>query len=793
MPKHHAKKPREIVPFPEGFDPKPTVFKGGIKRMVAIFNTLRGQNKGGYGSGVVQQVGTGEHRWGKPGSSEVTSCSPFTATVLGMLFDPSGATDGDSFQPMYDDGQTPLPSAFYALHNSFYLGDKRRAAVFRERHWKFASGSTGSCLFFNLGYEIQAKDLRRGDMVGIDWSNGGGHATFVWDVHLDANGEVDAFCFVSSNGSIHKAKEGKGRTYTGAGITIGGCGGKHYLSGSRGSLKPALDPLFTDRPEHIRDAAWYMVPHRREAELDRSTFKDPGIGKHRVPDGRAGFHVRSLKAVRLWGIAPPDRAAEKTGEAAAFDLAKQLAYEDPPPSYATGQGKAPEIHIEKAPVTVQKGDVEKIKKASPKPAKQHAERPTAHQEFVEDALRRLFDAGWIDKDPGDAKNVNDAKTKDAIKDFQTKFDAKPIDGDPGPITRKAMRKALRDLADGKPGPKDPPKPTTHLDHVTWLFNRVDVGGETYVALHGDDVDKIERLTVTLKDRKGGHEAKVHWRVSVDDGIVTLPIEFPKEFGVGAEVLATFDGKAKDGAKISYAHDVPVYVGLLEPDHHRIDDEWPWDERKWTQKMRDIVADLRATKVPSGPFERFEITQYGVKEKIEPGDVEVRSDDGEVYGTVSKHSLMLADIEGTMRLNGRILNITHSGNVYEPREVIVDGKKVTKKKPVRDKFNPDKSRWHDVTEKAPWGSGSKLPLIPFRVLAINAKLNKHLYKKKVYIKQLDGLTMVNGEKHNGICIVGDCGGMRKEHFDFFVGREDHHIHVPSVSHGGATICEIKILD
>ena len=183
----------------------------------------------------------------------------------------------------------------------------------------------------------------------------------------------------------------------------------------------------------------------------------------------------------------------------------------------------------------------------------------------------------------------------------------------------------------------------------------------------------------------------------------------------------------------------------------------------------------------------------MKEKLDPGDVEVKSPDGEVFGTVSEHSLMLADIEGTMRLHGRILNISHSGNVYEPREVIVDGKKVTKKKPVRSKFDPDKSRWHDVTKKAPWGSGSKLPLIPFRVLAINAKLNKQLYKRKVYIKQLDGLTMVNGDKHNGICIVGDCGGMRKTHFDFFVGREDHHITIPSVSHGGATICEIKILD
>ena len=41
------------------------------------------------------------------------------------------------------------------------------------------------------------------------------------------------------------------------------------------------------------------------------------------------------------------------------------------------------------------------------------------------------------------------------------------------------------------------------------------------------------------------------------------------------------------------------------------------------------------------------------------------------------SLLLADIEGTMRLNGRILNIAKSGNVYEEKQVEVAGKIVKK--------------------------------------------------------------------------------------------------------------------
>ncbi|TMQ14398.1 MAG: hypothetical protein E6J91_15475 [Deltaproteobacteria bacterium] len=210
-------------------------------------------------------------------------------------------------------------------------------------------------------------------------------------------------------------------------------------------------------------------------------------------------------------------------------------------------------------------------------------------------------------------------------------------------------------------------------------------------------------------------------------------------------------------------------------------------------MRDIAAELRATSPPAGPFERFEITQYGVKEKLEPGDVEVRSAAGEVFGKVTRRSLMLADIEGTMRLGGRILNITSHGNVYEPRDVIVDGKKVVKQKPVAEKFDPAKSLWTDVTVKAPWGSGSKMPLVPFRRLAINPYLNPDLHYRRVYIKQLDGMQLPTGERHNGVCIAGDTGGMRKTHCDLFVGREDRHITIPSVGQGGATMCEVQIME
>jgi hypothetical protein len=87
----------------------------------------------------------------------------------------------------------------------------------------------------------------------------------------------------------------------------------------------------------------------------------------------------------------------------------------------------------------------------------------------------------------------------------------------------------------------------------------------------------------------------------------------------------------------------------------------------------------------------------------------------------------------------------------------------------------------------------MPLIPFRTLAISLRVNSSMFYKKVYIKQLDGMSVPGtNERHNGICVVGDVGAMRKKHFDLFVGREDHHIRVPSVGTDDATMCEIQLL-
>jgi len=115
----------------------------------------------------------------------------------------------------------------------------------------------------------------------------------------------------------------------------------------------------------------------------------------------------------------------------------------------------------------------------------------------------------------------------------------------------------------------------------------------------------------------------------------------------------------------------------------------------------------------------------------------------------------------MRLAGRMLSIVGSGNDHDEMvTTVISGVAVKRPAPSFDRFEPAFSRWVDVTERAPWGVGARLPLIPFRVLAHNARTETPLYLKTVYIEQLDGVRLPTGEVHNGMCVIGDCGSMAR---------------------------------
>lgn len=567
--------------------PEPTVFQGGVERMIKIFNDLREENTGAYGSGVCGGISG----WGIKGRS-ITSCSPFTATVIGILFDPNG-TVGGACNPTYNNGADDLPKTFYAMHNGNFHGKLPKGV-------KGVNSSAESLLYYNLAYEIQPKDLRRGDMVGIDWSGGGGHAVFVWDVHLDDKQFTDAFCFVSSNGKIQmiydpadpagpkkhlsrdidpKTKKNKARKVLekncyGVGISIGGVGtqGKDYFNNIANikkvpahKRKDVITPkktIFVDRPEHIKDAGWHAIPGKSKGSIDLTTWKecDP---KH--PPTIAYSRLARIRCVRFWGFPPPEnRDGESEREIKDFLLAKEKAKYPMPPSYATGTGAAAKPTLEAEKPATAKGDVEKVKNAAPKLAEQpkKPEKFTAQQLWVEDALGAFFDHDWLETDPGDRKNPNDAESKKAIKEFQEKWKLSPADGVARPEHRKVMEKAFEDLLKGDEPPhkKPPPAQKTKLERVVWLRNRVESGEPLYFALHGI-VTQINRLNITFTCRKSKKTATIPCDVDLDaNNILEQPIGIPKTFENGSELLASFSGTAKDGVTVKFDSKVPVYVG-----------------------------------------------------------------------------------------------------------------------------------------------------------------------------------------------------------------------------------------
>jgi peptidoglycan hydrolase-like protein with peptidoglycan-binding domain len=781
--------------IPDKFAPQPTLPTGGLDRMMKIWESCRDVNDGGYGQCCVQSISG----WFKAGTAKTTSCSPFTGTVIGMMFDPTGGEDSaKTYQPKCDNGTRALPVDFYSMHNGFYFAlDKERkgsAAVAQARRdqferngwdWRHCDDSAISTVFFNLGYQIDPRDMRRGDLVSIDWANGHGHATFCWDVHLDDSGAVDCFQFLSANGGRNASG------YFGAGVSVSTPKETVFFTHESGRYKKKFD-LFVDNDKYIDQAWWYCLPKVSLRDVKLETFRDPTPPQKHVNDASfGGFSISSLRVVRFWGFPPPD-SPHGTLLGNKADLARQRAKWPMPKSYATGHGTPPTGKIEKVSVIKQpKSHPDPIKATPPAPAQQTNAQVVSHQHFVESALAELHTAGWIDKSPGDATVISDAATKAAVEDFQVKFKVSPIDGIAGPVTRAALKHALVDLHAAKPNPNKPDR-APRLDVFYWLSNRVDVGGTNRLAVHGVHLDLVQMFEITLTEQASRRSVTLPVPLLVVNGAAVQSVPIPPAFGIGSILTASVKGKGSRGI-VEKASQVPLYVGPLVK---TAAGDWPWDESLWTPKMRAIVAELRKTPKGTGNYHRREITQYGVKEKILPGDTPVLDKNGRELGRCALKSLYSADIEGTMRLNGHILNIVKSGNVYDQIALRdIGGTIVKKPKPSLERFDATRSRWVDVSSYAPWGMGARMPLIPFRVLAHNPTSETPLYGRVVYIKQLDGLVMSTGEIHNGMCIVGDCGGMAPAgaQFDFFCGREDRHIAIPTLARSqGGSVCEVEIL-
>lgn len=453
-------KPKKPPPPPK---PKPPYAKteiSGPEKIFKIIEDLRTLDSDGYnpynpgflakikGYGMAQRKGT--------------VCSPFTGNVIGCALDPNYDSKDpakDEYEPMFNGGKDAFPFAdFYKQHN-----EKARIS--------------GSLTDFNVGEVIDKKKMRKGDVLGIDWTFGGGHAVFCWDVHLDANGDVDCFQYVGANGHLAgqqfdhddaglekaKAKVKAGTDHSdvlgGYGVTIAGCAGKTWLDGDpatykseekeieidvpdgvdpvtkkkktkkvpkykvvavsctkEGTLKKAKDKIFVDGDEEIsKKGTWHTIPGVKKKSIDEKFAKGRTISES----------VGSLQVGRMFYSGKP---SEPTAQ-------KPVAPTPPAPTPKNAG------HTE-APAQVVKGDDLKTnpkakEKVKPVPAKQESDKTLYWQHFVEHALQVFFAAKWIDKDPGKSEDINDPKTQAALKAYQTLFDLDP-DGKVGPQTVGSM-------------------------------------------------------------------------------------------------------------------------------------------------------------------------------------------------------------------------------------------------------------------------------------------------------------------------------------------------------------------
>ena len=567
----------------------PTDLPGGWPRIIEIAEEMRTRNSDGYLpaiGGILANIKNHQALLCKG-----TTCSPFTATVIGVAFDPKYPRkdlDGDAYVPLCNGGKDAMKYPdFYHEHNT--VNDNAANAV----------------AAWGLGTVIDAEDLRRGDLVEINWNNDHGHAVFCWDVHLDERGKVDCIQILGSHGA-HAGDTG---------VSIWGCSGKPWLEGGNpaksrgtGNYKKLKDKIFADEDEIVKQGWWLVLPGVKASSVRLDTFRV----RPRLPlldsGNKAGIWAKKIRAARFHYKEPePKPYSMKDGAAAAG------------PAALPG-------HMDARVITIKGNDIKKDPmapaKVQPKPAKQDEKKPLNWQHDVERAMQDFFKAGWIKSDPGSSDDINDSKSQAAIKEFQTLFKLL-VDGIVGRQTKAAIAKQLPachrqaqaqellgKLFRGKKLGSDPGGPDGTNNSKTqaavkdfqkanglaqtgvpdadtlaklqaavaehapsaakhglepkllvlyWLGNGVVPGGSATLRLHSLDLKTGFELQVLLRDLVGGKDldAKVKLVVSGEQSQVSIPM--PKEFVHGTLVMATVKGTIEGGTKLEMFTPAPLFV------------------------------------------------------------------------------------------------------------------------------------------------------------------------------------------------------------------------------------------
>jgi peptidoglycan hydrolase-like protein with peptidoglycan-binding domain len=405
-----------------------------IERVIWSWEKLREYNSAGYrtssgGGPWVAQVNWKEQpaklsKSGGPSAGKGTACSPFTCNAIGLIF---AAENEPPFNPKHSNGDPISQVLWWAgngnLHKWGAKYQKSMGVILKNAANGGDDGWPRAAIFFNLAYAIDPTEMRKGDLVKIEWmpktdpatgkKTYGGHAVYCWDVHLDNQGKVDAFQYISANGAMSNGGNG-------AGISVGGVFG--YYSKNKFLERVKMDPpewkvlkkpLFVDDDEYVSQGAW--VTWRKDVEsinLQDGRMRAKPRQKHPVA-------CQAVAAARFHGVIPPE-------------------------PYAMGGNPAPrppEV-VNVAPAQVNKADLEKdpaqVQKKNEKPAKQADDAATGGQEALERRLKDLYELGVIDKDPGQPDAVNDPATQAAVKEFQEKHQL-PADGNASAATKKKVQ------------------------------------------------------------------------------------------------------------------------------------------------------------------------------------------------------------------------------------------------------------------------------------------------------------------------------------------------------------------
>ena len=377
----------------------PTASPTSLERLLAAWERLRALDLQGYrtSSALPPSTWLAKILWADGRSSgrsvgRGTTCSPFVTQATALAYSSSAE---EPYTPVLADGR-PLPLIFSHAANGALRRDNQVHKKMMERYGMTLADSEWPrpIVFFNMGYAVEPEQLRRGDAVHIDWMNGGGHTVFCWDVHLNERGEVDAFQYVSSNGSMKNGGSG-------GGISVGGTasGAGNLITRQGEEYRVHKTPLFVDDERYVAEGAWV-------------TWEDGVAGKLLTdlrcrPTTRVK-KVRKVAVARFHGIDPAQTPLFAMGQ-------------DRPGPYTGPRARADE------PAQTQDQDQDQESAAA---------LSLEDVRTIQRRLKLLFLIDWIKSDVGKIDGKAGRRTTAALIEFQRSRGLRP-DGRAGSLTTAA--------------------------------------------------------------------------------------------------------------------------------------------------------------------------------------------------------------------------------------------------------------------------------------------------------------------------------------------------------------------